>query len=77
MSVERKLVPVDALSGSGGDLGFQTNVLMLGWGLEIVLVSHGDKNVYWCVPGLSVSCCLSSVKASWLCMLYCEQWSGA
>lgn len=62
MRVERKLVTVDALSGNGEDLGFQTNVLMLEWGIEIVLISHGDKNVYRCVPGPSVICCLSTLR---------------
>jgi hypothetical protein len=75
MRVERKPVTVDSLSGNGEDLGFQTKVLMLGWGIEIMLISHDDKNVSRCVP--LVLCCLSSVKASWLCMVSCEQWSGA
>lgn len=43
MRVERKPVTVDALSGNGEDMGFQTNVLLLGWGIEMVL-SRGDRD---------------------------------
>lgn len=32
------------LAGNGEDLGFLTSVHGPGWGTEIVLISHGEKN---------------------------------